>query len=83
MLLLPFVEYLFFAFSALTLLVGQQEGHLACKKTEWWVAGVVICLEWGADLHNYGPAGATATHCLFLLHLNPDWFYLSDTGSPG
>ena len=45
MLLLPFVEYLFFAFSALTLLVGQQEGHLACKKTEWWVAGMVICLE--------------------------------------
>ena len=35
----------FFAFSALTLLVGQQEGHLACKKTEWWGAGVVICLE--------------------------------------
>ena len=23
------------AFSALTLLVGQQEGHPACKKTEW------------------------------------------------
>jgi len=38
------------AFSALTLLVGQQEGHLACKKTEWWAAGVVICLERGADL---------------------------------
>jgi len=33
------------------LLVGRQEGHLACKKTEWWVAGVVICLERGADLH--------------------------------
>jgi len=33
------------AFSALTLLVGQQEGHLARKKTEWWGAGVVICLE--------------------------------------
>jgi len=33
------------AFSALRLLVGQQEGHPACKKTEWWVAGVVICLE--------------------------------------
>jgi len=31
-----------FAFSALTLLAGQQEGHLACKKTEWWGAGVVI-----------------------------------------
>ena len=39
------------AFSALTLLVGQQEGHLACKKTEWWGAGVFICLERGADLH--------------------------------
>jgi len=25
-----------FAFSALTLLVGWQEGHLACKKHEWW-----------------------------------------------
>jgi len=40
-----------FAFSALMLLVGQQDGHPACKKTEWWGAGVVICLERGADLH--------------------------------
>jgi len=31
-------------FSALTLLVGRQEGHPACKK-QWWGAGVVICLE--------------------------------------
>ena len=38
------------AFSALTLLIGRQEGHPACKK-EWWGAGVVICLERGADLH--------------------------------
>jgi len=38
------------AFSALTLLVGRQEGHPACKKTERWGAGVVICLERGADL---------------------------------
>jgi len=30
----------------------------------------------------YGPADATATHCL-LLQWNPDWFYLSGTGSPG
>ena len=33
------------------LLVGWQEGHPACKNTEWWVAGVVICLEQGAGLH--------------------------------
>jgi len=40
------------AFSALTLLVGWQEGHLACKKLSGgWGAGVVICLERGADLH--------------------------------
>ena len=31
-----------YAFSALTLLVGRQEGHPACKKLEWWGAGVVI-----------------------------------------
>ena len=40
-----------YPFGALTLLVVRQEGHPACKKTEWWGAGVVICLERGADLH--------------------------------
>ena len=38
------------SFSALTLLVGRQEGHPACKN-EWWGAGTIICLERGADLH--------------------------------
>jgi len=33
--------------SALTLLVGRQEWHPACKKTEWWGAGMPR----GADLH--------------------------------
>jgi len=33
------------AFSALTLLVGRQEGNPVCKKTEWWGAGMVIYLE--------------------------------------
>ena len=33
------------------LLVGWQEGHPACQKLEWWGAGMVICLERGADLH--------------------------------
>jgi len=48
--------------SALMLLVGQQEGHPACKRTEWWGADMVICLGRGA----YGPADTTATHCLLL-----------------
>jgi len=39
------MQNLLCAFSALTLLVGRQEGHPACKKTEWWGAGMVICLE--------------------------------------
>jgi len=39
------------AFSALTLLVGWQEGHPACKKRQWWGTGMVICLEQDADLH--------------------------------
>jgi len=42
------------AFSALTLLVGRQEGHPGdptCEKLEWWGAGMVICLERSADLH--------------------------------
>jgi len=41
-----FVWYItvpFYAFSALTLLVGRQEGHPACKK-QWLGAGVVVCL---------------------------------------
>jgi len=40
----------FSCFSTLTLLVGRQEAYLACKN-EWWGAGMVICMERGADLH--------------------------------
>jgi len=49
----------------LALLVGRQEGHPACKKQEWWGAGVVVCLEQGADLH---------TAQLMLLPLNVSCF---------
>jgi len=43
------VQLTFSAFSALTLLVGRQEGHPVCKG---WGTGVVICLKRGAnDLH--------------------------------
>ena len=68
-----------FALSALTLLVGRQEGHPTCKKLSCGVLGYLS----GARCRlAYGPADATATHCL-LLQSNPDWFYLSRTGSPG
>jgi len=61
--------------------VGQQEGHTACKKTEWWGAGVVVCLEQGADLHKAQLMPLPLTVSCFSK--NTDWFYLSGTGSPG
>ena len=49
-------------------------------KTEWWGAGVVICLERGADLHmaQLMPLPFTVS-CFSKI----DRFYLSGTGSPG
>jgi len=65
----------------LTLLVGWQEGHLACKKLEWWHTGMVICLEQGADLHTAQlmPLPLTVS-CFSKIQIG---FYLSGTGSPG
>jgi len=53
------------AFSALTLLVGRQEGHPACKKLS---GGVLVLLSVWSEVCRlaYGPADATATHCLLL-----------------
>jgi len=42
-------KYHGFAISALTLLVGRQEGHPACKKLSGGVLAW-LCLEQGADL---------------------------------
>jgi len=63
------------SFSALMLLVGWQEGHPACKKTEWWCAGVVICLEQGADLHMAQLMPLTVS-CFSELVL-PLWYWLT------
>jgi len=53
------------AFSALMLLVGWQEGHLACKKN--WVVGCWCGFLSGSRCRlAYGPGGATATDCLLL-----------------
>ena len=45
--------------------LGDRKG-IRPVKNEWWGAGVVICLELGADLLAYGPADTTAIHCLLL-----------------
>jgi len=47
----------------LTLLVGQQEGHPACKKLS---AGVLAWLSGAMCRLAYGPADAIATHYLLL-----------------
>jgi len=60
-----FLQFKCSAFSALTLLVRWQEGHPACKKTEWWDAGVVN-VSGSRCRFAYGSADATATHYLLL-----------------
>ena len=72
------------AFRALTLLVGRQEGHPACKKTEWWGAGVVICLELGANLHmaQLVPLPLTVT-CSSKIQTGFTFLVPAHLGSPG
>jgi len=72
------------AFGALTLLVGRQEGHPACKKTEWWGAGVVICLQQGADLHDMAqlmPLPLTVS-CFSKIQIGFTFLIPAYTGSP-
>jgi len=73
-----------FAFSALTLLVGRQEGHPACKKTEWWGTGMVICLGLGADLHmsQLMPLPLTVS-CFSKIQIGFTFLVLAHPGSPG
>ena len=75
------VYYVFIAFSAMTLLVGCQEEHPACKN---WLMRCWCGYLSGSrcGLFAYGPADATAIlkpYCL-LPYLNPDWFYHYGTG---
>ena len=73
-----------YAFSALTLFVGWQEGHPACKKTEWRGTGVVICLERGADLHmaQLMPLPLTLS-CFSKIQIGFTFLVPAHLGSPG
>ena len=73
-----------FAFSALTLLVGRQEGHPACKKLEWWGAGVVVYLELGGDLHmvQLMPLPLTVS-CFSKIQIGFTFLVPAHPGSPG
>jgi len=65
--------------SALTLLVGRQEGHPAWKKTEWLGAGVDVCLELGADLHMVQLMSVPLTvSCFSKIQIGlPFWYWLT------
>ena len=77
-------EHQWTSFSALTLLVGRQEGHPACKKTEWWDAGVVIRLEQGADLHLAQLMLLPLTvSCFSKIQIGSTFLVPAHLGSPG
>ena len=66
------------------LLVGWQEGRSACKKIEWWGAGMVICLEQCADLHiaQLMPLPLTVS-CFSKIQVGFTFLIAAYAGSPG
>ena len=70
------LQYLY----VLMLLVWQQEGHPACKKLSGWVLAWLSV--WGEVqvCNAYGPADATATHC--LAHRRQNWDREKGANSP-
>ena len=77
-----------FAFSALTLSVGRQEGHPACKKQSGGVLAqlsvMVICLERVADLHmaQLMPLPLTVS-CFSKIRIGFTFLVPAHLGSPG
>ena len=58
--------------------------HPACKKLEWWGAGMVICLELGADLHvaQLMPLPLTVS-CFSKIQIGFTFLVPAHLGSPG
>jgi len=74
------LNVLFFAFSALTLLAGHQEEHLACKKlSDEVLSWLSVCSE--VQMICICPADATATPSS-LAQVKSRTVYLSAAGLP-
>ena len=73
-----------FAFSALSLFLGGRKGIRPAKKTEWWGAGLVICLERDADLHmaQLMPLPLTVS-CFSKIQIRFTFLAPAHPGSPG
>ena len=75
---------LLIAFSALTLLVGWQEGHPACKKLSGGVLAWLSVWSKARCRLAYGPADATATHISCFSKIQNGFTFLvpAHLGSP-
>ena len=64
--------------------LGGRKGIWPAKKTEWWCAGVVICLKRGADLHmaQMTPLPLTVS-CFSKIQIGFTFLVLAHLGSPG
>ena len=78
-----YVSMINIAFSALTLLVGRQEGHPACKKLSGGVLAW-LSLEQGADLHTaqLTPLPFTVS-CFSKIQIGFTFLVPAHLGSPG
>jgi len=64
--------------------LGDRKGIRPVKKTERWGAGVVICLEWGADLHMAQLMPLTLTvSCFSKIQIGFTFLVPVHLGSPG
>jgi len=58
--------------------------HPACKRTEWWDAGVIICLERGADFHIAQPMSLPLTvSCFSKILIGFTFLVPAHLASPG
>ena len=64
--------------------LGGRKGHPACKKTEWWGAGMAVFLERGADLHmaQLMPQSLTVS-CFSKIQIGFAFLVPARPGSPG
>ena len=79
-----FLSHLYDCLQCFDAVVGQQEGHPACKKTEWWSAGVAVCLEQDANLHmsQLMPLLLTVS-CFTKIHTGFTFLVPANLDSPG
>jgi len=64
--------------------LGGRKGIRPVKKTEWWGTGMVICLEWDADLHvaQLMPLLLTVS-CFSKIQIGFTFLVPAHPGSPG